>query len=75
MKRLSRSTYITEEKEDGDKKRRALLKMRDKGMEDTIRALSEKAVATEELGDTKETERLTDKIKKLKKQLKDEQGN
>lgn len=60
---------------DAKKKARldAIKKVRDKDMEAIIKSMSEKAVMAEKVGDTKEVERLTKKIDKVKSQFSNEQ--
>jgi hypothetical protein len=53
-------------------KKKAVIKMRDKGMEDIVRALSKQAIMAEKNGDIKTVDRLANKIEKVKQQVADE---
>jgi len=77
MKKVKRSPASEGEKALEMRKARkdAIVKMRDKSMEDIIKSLSESAVRAEKSGDDKEAERLMNKIDKLKSQLSDEQDS
>jgi hypothetical protein len=77
MKKVKRSPASEGEKALEMRKARkdAIVKMRDKGMGDIIKSLSESAVRAEKSGDDKEAERLMNKIDKLKSQLSDEQDS
>lgn len=75
MKKVSRkpSSEIQKSVEMRKARKDAVLKMRDKGMEDIIKSLSESAVKAEQRGEDKEADRLSKKIEKLKRQLASEQ--
>lgn len=74
MKKVSRKPASEGEKAQARRKakRDAVIKMRDQGMADIVKSLSEKAVLAEKSGDIKEADRLAEKIEKLKKQASEE---